>query len=243
MRRAGLKFVVTGTGRSGTQYASELFKTAGLRCGHEAYFKTMPGPGELGPVRSDRLRHIRVPIGRLREHRRRRALDLEGDASWMAAPRLEKFEGLVFLQLRHPAKVARSLLQKHFFTDSTNPRPHQKYALRFFTPTDDPIDDVLRFWLFWNEMAAERAHLIYAVEALDAELFAGILDRLDVANPTAKAAQALGAVPKTVNAARQPRTKPLRWADFPDTETKQRVAAAAERWGYDVTDQEHVPTM
>lgn len=82
--KTGLRFVVVGTGRSATQYASRLFKKLGIRCGHENVFTRH---GLMDP----------------REN-------IIGDSSWGAAPFLDEFHGVVLHQVRHPLSVFNSMM-------------------------------------------------------------------------------------------------------------------------------------
>src|SRR5215510_14389698 len=81
-----LRFLVVGSGRSGTRYASELFTALDIPCGHEAMFTG----GHQG--------------------------ELVGDASFGAVAFLDRFTGQVFHQVRHPLAVLRSILATEFFS-------------------------------------------------------------------------------------------------------------------------------
>ncbi len=79
-----IEFVITGCGRSGTGYVSELLNSAGLKCGHESVFG-IKGPGFNG-------NHYRA------------------DASWFSAPFLSDLPPDVKILhiVRNPAKVVSS---------------------------------------------------------------------------------------------------------------------------------------
>src|ERR1035441_10724198 len=83
----GVRFVIVGTGRSGTKYASELFSQLGIPCGHESFF-------DPGHAAQD---------------------NLAGDASFGVVPFLNKFSGVVFHQVRHPLSVLSSIAATKFF--------------------------------------------------------------------------------------------------------------------------------
>ena len=240
-----LRFVVTGTGRSGTGYASKLFTAAGLPCGHEDYFDVWPAIGEVGVQRDMPMMLIRRPYHRVRESQRRRRLAIVGDASWMAVPRLVRFKGLSMLQLRHPAKVVRSFLATGFFTDMSTHRRQRGYALRYFGLTGDPIEDALRWWVEWNRRAAQHCDIVFALESLSPELLAGILHRLGVKEPHERSEAAFAAVPRDVNSSehRGLSRSRLEWADIPETHVKHLVAEQAASWGYDPSDEGVLPAL
>lgn len=75
------RFVVVGSGRSGTGFIAHVLTAAGIPTGHEAWWN---------------------PLGERQE-------GLVGDASWCAVPELAKYDGLVWHQTRHPLAVIASL--------------------------------------------------------------------------------------------------------------------------------------
>lgn len=229
-----MRFVITGTGRNGTGYAAQLFTAAGLRCGHEEVFTVKPGRGERAAARSGIVARAKEPLGRLREDGRRRRAPFDGDASWMAAPRLKSFAGTSLLQLRHPIPVVRSFMGSRFFSE---PAPHNvqhRFAAAYLSPTGDDVVDAMRWWVLWNEMAGEHADEIYALESLDATLFARLLSRIGVSDASARATEAFAAVPHDVNSSARRGDRPgsLNWDDLPEGVDKARLEEAATRWGY-----------
>lgn len=244
MRRYPLKFVVTGTGRSGTGYASALFTAAGLKVGHERYFKGCPGFGEIAGRRTDVLWQVRQPIGRVREEVRRRLVSLDGDASWLAVPRLHRFDGVVMLQLRHPVSFVNSWVALGFFTEPDR-HPLSAFALRFFELSGDPVEDALRWWLRWNRWAEEFAHAVFGLESWSPELLKRLLELIGVPDANQRAEQAFASVGTDVNSASRRGYRPLelRWTDIPESSVKDEAAVVAERWGYDVHDLSQSPVV
>lgn len=233
----GLRFVVTGTGRSGTGYASRLFTAAGVACGHEAVFG--PRAGLHDPYRPPAATGTtRAVVGRvlrgMAEDRRRARLDLVGDASWMAVPRLAAFDGTVILLLRHPLPVVRSLAGMRFFS-----APHGgfgDFARRYLRPSGDDLADAMRWWTLWTTWAETHAEEIVHLERFDAAVLQRLLDRIGVAGD---AAAAVAAIPAGVNSSiGRGLAAPveLTWADLPSGRAKTALAATAERLGYDPTD-------
>lgn len=139
------RFVVTGSGRCGTRYASELLTAAGVPCGHE-------------------VAHSHV-------HRGQWPDGMMADSSWMAATMLDVVTAPVVLLARHPLAVVRSFVEIGFFShhDAGNPT-HQ--PLRMFAPHvydhQEPADRALAWWLTANEAALPRAEVLLRLEMLDA---------------------------------------------------------------------------
>jgi len=232
-----VKFVVTGTGRSGTGFAAALFTAAGLPCGHEAVFREKPGLLDRGAPRKGAKARAKEPIGRLREDLRRRRTMLQGDASWMAAPRLRRFRGVSFLQLRHPLLVVRSFVGTRFFSDSTQHRAQRSFAAAYMQITGDDVFDAMRWWVVWNELGAAWATNVYRIEALDQQVFAGMLGLLNARAPIARAERAFAEVPSDVNSSqrRGDRAGNLNWSDLPSGKEKKDLEISARRFGYEIS--------
>lgn len=224
-------FVITGTGRSGTNYIARVLRAAGVRCGHEDWWGPMPGLGEGSwipqPTLTDRLRDL---VSRTMVEVRRRRRSLDGDSSWLAVPHLEDFDGLVLLQLREPLRVIRSLVALEMFSA---PRNAFELKARVFVPqTGDSLVDAMRWWVMWNLRASESADLVYRIEDLDAPLLRDILELIG-ADP-ARAEKALSSVPTRTNTLEERgRGRPdLSWADLPAGPQREALAETASAFGY-----------
>lgn len=230
-----LRFVVTGTARSGTGYIAELFRAAGLRCGHEIWFTWVPGVRDRQTIPRTGLRmRLRGPMSRLKEEWRRRRQGLDGDASWMAVPSLTRFKGMVFLQLRHLLAVISSLVSHRFFSDRSRHNVWLHFARAHFRSMGDDVLDAMRWGVQWNTWADSHADLTYRLEEIDVPLLTEILTMLGVEDPEFRAEDALATVPVTVNSAqsRGVTVRRLSWDDLPGGSAKQRLREAAERYGY-----------
>jgi hypothetical protein len=155
-------FVVTGCGRSGTAYTAALLSTVGVRCGHERLFTPWidapPGP----------------------------AAELDGDASWLAAPFVGALgaSDLVVHQVRDPMAVVASLVGIGFFSPWRVPaeaagdavesvrrvasrrrrrpiRADFRRFLRRYAPAVElwtsPVQRAVEYWITWNGIVEERA--------------------------------------------------------------------------------------
>lgn len=230
----GTRFIVTGTGRSGTGYAASLFNAAGMPCGHEALYTDKPGWGEQAPPRQGVLPRMKEPLGRAKESLRRRRSPLAGDASWMAAPRLAAFDGVSFLQLRHPLLVVRSFVGTRFFSVPEAHLAQWRYARCFFEPSGDDVVDAMEWWILWNGLAARHATMVYSLEGIDESVFTRMLTLIDVPSAGQRASLAMSEVPSDVNSAtiRGEVRGTMGWEDLPEGSTKERLARAAVDWGY-----------
>ena len=136
-----MRFIVTGTGHSGTGHTSAVFSRLGLACGHESVyvrFKYPDGMAEVQPWE-----------------------DWRGDSSALAAPFLSDFDGLIFHQVRHPLQFMWSMtFSKGLFAPN---QPWGKLLLRhcpsaaeFQEGPDPTLAWAEEFWIDWN--AQIRSH-------------------------------------------------------------------------------------
>lgn len=233
----GPTFVVTGTGRSGTRYVSELFRAAGVRCGHEDWFGPVPGLRDVQTIPRAGPRKLHGAVSRVREEWRRRRQILDGDASWLAVPRLPTFGGTVLLQLRHPVPVIRSFVGMSFFSDPERSGSvfFHRFARAHFPITGDDVVDAMRWWIEWNRRAERYADRTYRLEDLDVARFARLLTDVGVTTDVVqRARRAFATAPADRNAAEDLgfQRASLGWADLPSGPLKQELAAAACRFGY-----------
>lgn len=123
------KFVIVGTGRSGSTYISRLLTNSGIPCGGESWWNPKMR-------RDDRGRWDHRPI--------------VGDSSCCALGQgLDGYEGMVFHQIRHPLDVIRS------YTRAPVVEPHLSIFQKLI-PDADPTDVLgfaMRFWLASAETA------------------------------------------------------------------------------------------
>jgi len=78
-----MKFIITGTGRSGTGFTYKTLELNGFKSGHEAVFTHT----------KDTLKNIK---------------DYDCDVSWLAAPFLANYDIPKFHVVRNPVKVIES---------------------------------------------------------------------------------------------------------------------------------------
>lgn len=144
------RFVVLATPRAGTAYAARYLTEIGIRCSHEAYF---------------------TPEGPLLRNRNRR-FDTRGEVSWMAVPFASELRTPLLHQVREPIATVRSLVKTGHFEPRLRERyrRYSRFIEQHFTPSDDPVDSAIRFYIAWNESAERHAQLRYRIEDIEAAL-------------------------------------------------------------------------
>lgn len=208
-----LSFVVTGCGRSGTGYTSHLFQAMGIRCGHESVFNY--GKAKKG---------------------------FTADSSWMATPLLlaaPQPELKVLHQIRNPVRVIRSMVGGGSFDkpDDLYNQFADRHMESHFEPGDSALVKCMKFWLYWNQMAArlyeDHRYFRYRLEDMPV---GRIVDFLDLGIPSETVDRAVRDTGKTVNS--RPRCSTVSWASFIDNGLKQAIAFQAAEYGYLRTDLE-----
>ncbi len=229
-----IRFVVTGTGRSGTRYIAELLSAAGVPTGHECWFGPWPGlfRGPEPIHRRTPWERVQGPFARLRQELRRRRCAIAGDASWLAVPYLPKFRGHVYLQVRHPLTFVASFLGLGILQKADS--PYAGFLTRHFHITGEPISDAVRFWMEWNLRALPYAHRVWHLEDLDVEIVAQVLSDLGVPHPHRRAEAAFRACPFPVNTARERLStpRPISWQEIP-VSLRDPLTRVARTLGYD----------
>lgn len=205
------RFVVSGSGRCGTHYLSQLLTAAGVPCGHErAHNHDRAGVWPAG---------------------------LRADSSWMAATMLDVVDVPVVLLARHPLAAVRSWVEIGFFSwDSTNPThgPLRAWAPAVYQhPT--PADRALQMWVYTVSAVLRRAEVMLRLEQLDAAVLARLLSWAG-ADPTA----ADRAYAVTARSNRHERSRrmtgvehPASWDVHNDADLVSRARYLASLLGYD----------
>lgn len=166
-----LRLVITGTGRSGTGYISELLRASGVPCGHEQVFTC---------------------VGRERRP------FLLADASWMAAAELP-IRWPVLHQVRNPLDVINSLVGIRFFSDRTD-SPYRRFARRHETGLiGDEVHDAMVWYVAWNERIEPHATFRYRIEDMDAALVRAIGDAGGLDIDLRRAEEAIASASPTTN--------------------------------------------
>jgi len=216
-------FLITGCGRSGTQFTSKVLCALGIPCGHEYIFN--PEAFTSG--------NISWPP------------EFEGDSSWLAAPFVGQLPSSItlFHQVRGPLEVVRSLLRLGLFSQG---EPYKAYSdfVRSHTPgvfQGDEVERCFRYWLHWNgliEEVAERGgrELVrYRIEDMDVDLLTriGRAARPDLSTEAVEAA--LGQSNRSTHTAGdKSRDRLVTWDSLLDVELKQQIEVLAASYGYHI---------
>jgi hypothetical protein len=206
-----LRFVVVGSGRSATRYASELFCQLGVPCGHESFFAAQ----------------------------RAEASSFVGDASFGAVPFLAGFDGVVLHQVRHPLAVLRSILATGFFVRPGQYAPYLELIERELpgmASRADPVRKAMHFIVQWNLLCEPFARLRWQVETLDAATLARATELVGAGRSRQACAAALEHVPRDVNRleSRGLSRVPLTWSDIAPCADKSELEELTLRYGYEL---------
>ena len=197
------KFVIVGTGRSGTGYISSLLTAGGIRCGHEGWWSPLD----------------------------RRQPRLVGDSSWCATFELDDYDGRVFHQIRDPISTMRSVAASEV-SPHRRQNPWYQYRTQFVEYTDDPILDALLTVDRWLAKSEEIAEWTWRLEDVDVDLVAAIGARLGRVVDRDGVQMALDSAPRNKMKYKKQKTYDFSWNDLPDVPAKQRVLAIGESYRY-----------
>lgn len=211
-------FLLTGSGRCGTGYTSNLLTELGYDCGHEVAFDWKTLANNTWPV----------PFA------------LRGcDSSWLAMPVMSQLppETVILHQVRNPVKVVRSLMGIRFLSPEQRASdPYSRIADTVAQCPDDELEACMHFWTEWNaqieERAAGRPYRRFRVEDIDAFLVREIVSLIepDRALTDREIDIALAAVPNTFNT--RTRDEAITWNSLPPGATLDAFSMAADAFGY-----------
>lgn len=233
------RFVVAGTGRSGTLYLARLLTACGLRTSHElAHMPPLPlGPARAREVWKRRVRPHLATAGGGMGPRLEALVPFVGDCSWMCVPALPELTCTRVLVVRHPAATIDSMRRKRFLGAPYAPHT-AAWLRRNFELWDDGRNDEARFWVEWNDRALDHVELVLRLEDLGPAAVAGIADRAGLAIDTDRVATAFASVSpatNTVTSARPSAGSTARLDEVApglDDGVRAGVERMAERLGY-----------
>lgn len=173
-----LKYLVVGTGRSGTVYYARLLTSLGFPCGHESFFtyqdidsalarlsgRVCPTLSGCSQVRFDG--HQDIPIKPYVD----KNTELVAESSYMAVPFLHHDclkETEVLHVVRHPVKVLNSFLNylRYFYEPPICVPPNPIYEAFIYRHLPElksyaaPLERAAMYYVLWNEMIERRKTL------------------------------------------------------------------------------------
>jgi hypothetical protein len=143
------RFVIAGTGRSGTKWCATALRNAGIYCGHEQVFTTAMLPEHYSPQWGG----------------------LEGDSSLAATPYMNELHDVrKVLVVRHPFAVVESWMFNGGFLGRRGiplPAGLNQYLRSTFPEVLDSQNDIeagCRYWLAVNRLGGIGAHTVLRLE-------------------------------------------------------------------------------
>jgi len=186
------RFIVTGTPRSATRYASKLFEACGVPCRHESALRPSTSIVDVARWFNDRLG--------------------AGESTWMGWTVLPLLDAdiPVFHTIRNPWDVIDSLCNRNaIFKDQSKFKTNVMVAIRdminAFCPGvmdhNNRVDRVADFVVSWNQRIAEAApyRFTYRVDALDVKTYRAMLHHIGKERSESVLEKALATTPTNVN--------------------------------------------
>lgn len=210
---------ITGTTSAATMYIAAFLSQCGLDVGHEYMGRDGISDWKLAAELNDDRLIVEYDHFRILGYVKRSDNPCSGR-------RID-----VFLhQVRHPLRVITS--HARFPDDPQAPIWHAISQHVPLSPADPPLVRSMKFWLYWNEMAEEKADYTYCVEDLrrDSETFDVIC-----ALTGAQCPDGFPFVPRNTNTRRHIRpAHRVTWDDLEEASNDLvwQVTEAAVRYGY-----------
>lgn len=225
-------FLITGCGRSGTQYITRVLRCHGLHVAHEGVF--VPGMA----------RHDDLAAVFAREW-------LHGEVSWFAAPYLDQVpdDWLVVHLVRNPIRVIRSWVALRLwegqFTASIFVRRQLGWT-SWFQASRSPIAASMEYWVAWNQLVREKRPTAWRLRiedfSTDARHMVALLHRIGLTETLIEHVEPnLRAVRKDVGSAvLAGKSLPLdiKLSTLPAGRTKELLVERALEFGYTLNDLE-----
>lgn len=165
-----LKYLVTGTGRSGTVFMARLLTSVGIACGHECIFdwRGIRGAkmrlGQEIPIELSFVSKHRVDNGKFIPLADWINIDqLQAESSYLAAPFLDDeifSETKIIHVVRNPIKVVNSFCNyMHYFEDGEGKNGYEQLIYRVLPSLKNDMpqyDRACLFYVEWNKMIEEH---------------------------------------------------------------------------------------
>lgn len=224
-----MRIIVSGCGRSGTQYTANLLRALGLKGGHERVYRH-----DLEPDSPD---HAEI---------KKRWEDSDFESSWLAAPFLEHIPPftVVWHQLRDPLKVLRCWNHHRILTDFNGDMPPPESAACFVKrvlPECDVgtnLERSLKYVLGWSALLdrheGDACCFRYRLEAMTPEHWQLLLHCSGRYLPLRRIRQAVDDVPRSAGSCLHPPGSEIPWSAVLDTKVGGEFRELAVDQGYEV---------
>ena len=237
-----LKFIVTGTGRSGTVFAAKLLTKLGIPCGHECIFNYEPFDKIARKLYDPKLRELSYCSTHDLSIKKDNPEELEkwtegektiAESSYMAAPylNLPELKNVKIIHLiRNPLKVISSFVKSLNYFSQNNPTNEWEIKiynnLRNLRNIHTQIERACFYYCKWNELiennSKKHKYIICKLENItNNNLFYNFID---------KTKQEIE-LPKNVNAINK-REENFKITDIPIGPVKEEFIKKISQYGY-----------
>jgi len=230
-----LKFIVTGTGRSGTVYMARILTSLGVQCGHESVFNQGKEREVVGRVYG----FVDLTISKVADNQGWLELEnIVADSSYMAVPYLrhEIVESIPVIHVvREPLAVISSfvkdlhyfqLLEDNKFNKDGNWEEWMWSQVPELNMYESPIERACCFWTIWNTKIEDACKdRPYYFKRVEDEFKDDFFEFLDISK------QEITFRNKKTNTMRK-REKDFTVDEIPDGKAKDDFLSLREKYGY-----------
>jgi hypothetical protein len=228
-----LKFLVSGTGRSGTVFMARYLTSLGLPCGHEAIFT----PEGLAGAKSRLVGNKMIQSSHVatRDGHNIDPAKIVADSSYLSAPFLDSelvSSAKVIHVVRNPLKVISStMIDANFFTDQSQ-KPYLNLVENYIPPlrtTKTKIEKAMVYYTLWNRLVIEKSkNKEYMRIRVERDVGKKLWDFLEITEEPKKVFEN-----KKVNSWNV-RQRDLTVEDLPDGQIKQEFIDISKEFGYNL---------
>jgi len=155
-----MKYLVVGTGRSGTGFMSKLLTLNGIHCGHEKVLRARHHPVDYAESIA--------------------STHLMGESSWLPAPHLDDIKTniaphLQVIQItRHPVKVIKSFVEITVLTDRRN----QSFVPFIpYLDSDSMYDVLVQYYISWYRFIEKHSEITLDIDNFDYDLLSSFVGK------------------------------------------------------------------
>ena len=218
-----MKIIISGCGRSGTRYMSELFQKMGLPCTHEVVFDPKNWRGSELPM-----------------------LGMKNESAWESAPfltQLDPDEYAILHIIRHPFKQINSLRNLGFFEVNDI---WCQFACRIFPALNHGSypERYAKYWIYWNKLVENVNYFGYVYQRFNIESILQVnplysfLKKAGIEVDKSIMMEALRVVPNNVNSVPYKIDKDtIKLSDIEDQDLKEKLLVQSEKYGYNLIEE------